>query len=442
MVGTYEHIKGCRACGQHLFKTVINLGNQAVVGFPEEDKPDVRAPLELVQCESCELVQLMHTVNRDLMYQEFWYRSGINEQMREALQDVVVSAVRKNGLKAGDAVCDIGSNDGTLLSYYPSGVRKVGFEPAKNITVDAKDLRGWKIVQDYFTGEEAKKYCPRQGYKIITAIAMFYDLEKPVQFLQDVASVLAPDGLFVIQMNYLGLMLRNTTFDNISHEHLCYYSLTTLLEMVVAAGLRVVDVEKNDINGGSIRVYIQRKDGMMPIESSIYELVEEEVYTCGALAIDRFKFAVEEKMSMLRETLGILWAMQAKVYVYGASTRGLTILQTLIGDTGETQATDWLVAAAERDPRKYGRRMAGTNLRIVPEDVAREKADYMLLLPYHFWNSILKREKEWIDKGGKFIVPLPFPQLVSRLDMGDGKGILQSQSAQEFNQRLTPRPVI
>jgi len=410
----------CRACGKKFSgKILLNFGPQAIVDFLDEGEVGRgKAPLQLVYCEGCGLVQLKHTVDADTLYRKFWYRSSVNEQMRDALANVVDSAINRAHLVAGDAVCDIGSNDGELLMNYPSkGIFKVGFEPAVDLAEESagrfrvRQDENFEILPKYFNAVEALSTSKRVRYKIITAIAMFYDLDHPLDFLRDVKACLSPGGVFILQMNYLGLMVKNLAFDNISHEHLCYYSLSTLKPMLEKVGLGIFDVSLNDVNSGSIRIYAAHKNEALAVEEpSMQELLATESSQLSEQSIVNFAERVDGMTKVLLSFLKELKRAGKKVYAYGASTRGMTLLQSLFK---EERASDYLIAAAERDPRKYGKRMAGLDIPIIPEEQARMYAEYFLLCPYHFWKSIREREKFWMTCGGKFIIPLPYPKVIS-----------------------------
>jgi hypothetical protein len=412
----------CRACGEPFSGPVLlNFGVHAIVDFVKEgERGRGKAPLELVQCTSCGLVQLKHTVDANVLYKKFWYRSSINPQMRDALRDIVECAQVKVNLQPDDAVCDIGSNDGELLLNYPRIIHKVGFEPAEELAAESSGkflgLRDehFEIIPRYFNAIEALAANKSKLYKIVTAIAMFYDLDDPKDFLFDVKSILAEDGVFIVQMNYLGLMVRNLAFDNIGHEHLCYYSLAALKGLVDEVGLELFDVELNEVNGGSIRAYIGHR-GRRDVDQTVNQLLLSESLQLSEVAIKSFASRVTSTTSILLHFLKCLKVAGKTVYAYGASTRGMTLLQCLFKNE---RVTDYLVAVAERDTKKFGKVMAGLNLPICSELEARHAADYMLVLPYHFWGSIREREKEWMSSGGRFIIPLPFPRVMKYSDHG------------------------
>jgi SAM-dependent methyltransferase len=410
---SYQTRSNCLACGGQTFGTVANFGQQAVVDFIETPESEIlTAPLVIGRCLNCNTVQLMHTVHPDRLYTKFWYRSHINEGMRAALKDVAVSAWKSLGVSSDGAVnvLDIGCNDGTLLGNYPEKFKTVGVDPARELVKEAVDEGRVDVaVCGYFSKEAVQDFGP---YMIITAVAMFYDLEEPKKFLEDCKAVLDPKGILVVQQNYLGTMLEDTAFDNICHEHLAYYSVTTFSELVKQAGLEIQGVELNAVNGGSFRAYItypgrQLQGFIMEKQVGVYAnylRLQSQEYTNG-LHTDAPYVAFNERVTgycaALRE---FILSKNGDVMVYGASTRGSTLLQTLNLPFGA------ISYAAERDVHKVGRYTAGTNLRIVTEEWAREHTKNFFVLPWHFMETIKRREDQWLARGGTFIIPLPVPR--------------------------------
>jgi hypothetical protein len=253
----------CRVCGSTKLIPILSLGNQFVTNFVDEPEGDYpKGPLELVLCNvndgGCGLLQLKHTMERDSMYRKYWYKSGISTTMVKALADVTRAVEKSVCLGQGDIVIDIGANDGTLLRQYKTpGLVRVGFEPSNlwKLAVEGNT----KIIHDYFNHASFSKEFGEQKAKAITSIAMFYDLENPNTFVEDVKKCLDKNGIWIIQMNYLGSMIENNTFDNISHEHLEYYSLMSLSNLLENHDLEAFDVELNDVNGGSFRIYVKKK---------------------------------------------------------------------------------------------------------------------------------------------------------------------------------------
>ena len=253
----------CRVCGGAL-DPILSLGDQYVSTFLSPDQPDgPKAPLELVLCQQCRLLQLRHTVPGDMMYQNYWYRSGTNQTMRDALADISGAASRLVRLKEGDSVLDIGCNDGTLLgSYAVPGLYKIGFDPAQNLAVFSRKVAN-KVLIGFFDADGflAEPELQNHRPKVVTSIAMFYDLEEPNKFVSDIQRIMHPEGVWIVQMSYLPLMLTQNDFGNICHEHLEYYSLQSLEYLLHLHGFAIVDVQLNDVNGGSIRAFIRNRDG-------------------------------------------------------------------------------------------------------------------------------------------------------------------------------------
>lgn len=415
----YSEIKKCRLCGSEDVKDVLDLGTQYVVDFvPDVNEQMPKAPLVLARCATCGLVQLRHSVKKELLYTKFWYRSSINEQMRNALRDVVNTAQQVAYVGAEDAVLDIGSNDGLLLGWYPGAVKTVGVDPCASLVEEGLKLNRMDVgIKSYFSREAVEQFGP---YKIITAIAMFYDVEDPVQFLKDCKAVLKKDGVLIIQMNYLPAMLENCAVDNIEHEHLTYFSMHTMKTCAEKAGLEVVGAQTNDVNGGSFRVYLTHKDsGLYGISNTkqvelfmaSMNLMHKE-QKAGMENLDiyaEFGRNVQARCNALKRYLVQEAERGEKIYVYGASTRGTVLMQMLDLPEGVIQG------AAERDHLKYGLRMVGGNwVKIYPEDYCRDRATLFFVLPWHFRKAIVEREKGWKDKGGRILFPLPRPEVMSR----------------------------
>ncbi|PIN98134.1 MAG: hypothetical protein COT90_05645 [Candidatus Diapherotrites archaeon CG10_big_fil_rev_8_21_14_0_10_31_34] len=415
-----KEINKCRVCGQKNLIEILSLGNQFVSNFvnsPEENQTKI--PLELVLCDAnscgCGLLQLKHTTPSQFMYRNYWYRSGMNKTMTLALKDITKKAEQIISLKENDLVLDIGCNDGTLLrSYETKGLKLIGFDPAKNL-LEYSTKGTTKIINNFFNAEEFKKWFGEKKAKIITSIAMFYDLDDPNEFVSDVKKVLDEKGLWIIQMSYLPLMLEQNAFDNICHEHLEYYSLTSLENLLKRHEMEMIGVELNDVNGGSYRVYIKNKKSKMKApekeEKKLTELIEKE----KKMQLDKIKPYQEfaDRVNKIKKELVEFIEKEngkgKKVFVYGASTKGNTLLQFFNLDS------KLIKGAAERNPDKFGKKTIGTMIPIISEEQARkEKPDYFLVLPWHFLKEFKEREKEYFEQGGKFIVPLPEFKIIGK----------------------------
>jgi SAM-dependent methyltransferase len=382
----------CRASGGPLVD-LLDLGPMHLSGFIRPGDPEPPSvPLTLAVNETSGLVQLRHTVDPDRMFRTYWYRSGINEQMRNHLAGIVADIRHRVELKRGDGVLDIGCNDGTMLREYPEGILTVGVDPSN---ANPTGISLW--VQDYFS---ARLFAPR-SFKVVTSIACLYDMDDPVAFASDVATVMRPDGLWVTEQHYLPAMLETNGFDAICHEHLLYLSLYSLEYIVSQVGLVVVDVTTNNSNGGSFRAYIARQGE--PSER-VLAMREAEKTT---LNFDRFRQNINLNKG---RTIGMLRAANVTgktVAGLGASTKFNTILQAYgIGP----ELLPWI---SERMPDKWGLVTAGTGIPIISEaESERLQPDYYLVGPYHLIDALVAREQAFVQRGGRFIVPMPEPHLV------------------------------
>jgi len=408
-------ITECRSCSSTDLTPILSLGLQYPSNFIELNSiPDKKEkiPLELIFCEKkdCGLLQLKHTASRKSLYKEYWFRSGLNEKMVDALKDITKSVEKRISLSENDIVLDIGCNDGTLLRSYQSKVRLVGFEPASNLVNEASkdtDL----IINNFFSFFEFVQHFPNERIKVITSVAMFYDLEDPNSFVSDIVNCLDQDGIWVIQMAYLIPMLELNAFDNIVHEHLEYWSLKSVKRLLEEYGLEIFDVELNDVYGGSFRIFVKtKKNGKINIQNSVDEflkkedefgLEKKETYLDFANRVNSLKNKLND---FIKEEI----SNGKSIYAYGASTKGNTLLQFY-------NLNNKLISkAADRDSKKFGKMTIGSNIPIISEEQARdEKPDYFLVLPWHLVDFFKERENAFLKNGGKFIVPLPDFKIIS-----------------------------
>lgn len=409
----------CRICKSTDLVDVIDLGIQGLASlFPRSKETNIpHAPLVLTMCKDCGLVQLKHTIAQNEMYQTmaYGYRSGINTTMREHLRGLVQEAVgflrRHTGseLKANDVVLDIGSNDCTLLKAYENnqGITRVGIDPTGAQFRDCypEDVI---LVSNYFSADAFGDCGAPRAPRIITSISMFYDLPDPQQFMIDVATIMADDGIWIMEQSYLPTMLERQSFDTICHEHIEYYGLSQISYMAERAGLNVVRVSFNDCNGGSFRVILSRHKPSPEDAIMISHIIHKEVYLRDVTTYKTFMDRCDTAKTRLLTLLTSLRAQGKTIYLYGASTKGNTLLQ-YYGVNHEL-----IVAAAERNPEKHGAFTPVTHIPIVSEDDVRNaKPDYMLVLPWHFKDEFLLREQAYLKSGGSFIFPLPDVQVVS-----------------------------
>ncbi len=413
------HRKTCRVCGSSALTPVINLGEQYLQGSfvkPGKEEPPLRKiSLSLVRCDptkdekACGLLQMEHTVPPEVLYSAYWYRSGTNQTMRNHLQGITEEAASLIG-KSNARVLDIGCNDGTLLKCYPQNFIKFGVDPsdvAQEITGDIT------AIQDIFPSEELTKVLQGEKFDIITSIAMFYDLEDPVSFCKEIKKALAPGGLWVFEMSYMPSMLKMNSYDTICHEHLEYYSLAVLEYILKQADLKIVDAVLNDINGGSIRCYATHVDNFAFKKQEAVTRIKllRQAEFDMELDTDKPYKNFQDRINVHKEQLVSLLKMLKKeaksIHIYGASTKGNTILQWCGIDNRIIDV------AAERNPDKYGAYTLGTDIPIVSEADSRAmKPDYYLVLPWHFKEEFLKREEEILQRGVGLIFPLPNVEII------------------------------
>jgi hypothetical protein len=404
----YTAIDACRVGKQKDLISVLNLGEQALTGvFPKSPSEQVTVgPLELVWPPSSGLLQLKHSYEASEMYGDnYGYRSGLNQSMVDHLTLKVRYLERLTGLSSGDVVLDIGSNDCTTLKAYQApGLTRIGIDPTgkKFASYYPEDVR---LVPDFFSADAYHSVCDKRA-KIISSIAMFYDLEDPIAFARQIAEVLASDGVWHFEQSYMPSMLRLNSYDTICHEHIEYYSLGVVAKILDAADLKIVDVIMNNINGGSFAVSAAKKGNtsLKPNAPVINWLLEQEERM--GLMTPRPYREFEERVFRHREDLSrLIRALVAdgkKILGYGASTKGNVVLQFCGLGPAE------IPAIAEVNEEKFGRLTPGTHIPIISEKEARAmKPDYFLVLPWHFKNGILRREKDYLASGGKFIFPLP-----------------------------------
>ena len=391
-------IKKCRLCSNKKFIRIHDFGNHYVSNFVSKNNINkgIRAPLNLIYCNNCKLLQLEHSAPQEIMYKKFyWYRSGVTNTMKVALKDIFLKIKKMSLLEKGDTILDIGANDGTLLKYFKnSGFTTIGCEPAKNLTKELK-LNSNYIINDFWKFKYLKNILDKYRLKkpkVITAIGMFYDLENPSKFISDAAKSLDDDGIFVAQLMCLNSMIKQNDLGNVCHEHLEFYSYRTLKFLFENNGFKIMKIEENEINGGSYRIFCKKN-----IKKSI-------VYKEKTSLNDIKKFVKRIKENK-KKCLNFLKKCQIKgenVFIYGASTKGNTLLQ-YYGINSKM-----ISYAAERSPEKWGKFTIGTGIKIISEKKARNlNPNYFFVMPYGFIKEFIVREKKWLRNGGKFILPYP-----------------------------------
>ena len=396
-------------------KELFTLGNLYVSDFIENDEAPRggRVEMKMVWDEKFSAPRLEEITPGEFMYGKYWYRSGTNATMTNELENIVNSVTSTYKLSENDVWLDIACNDGTLLKFVPKNCFRVGVDPVDDSFVAESLQHADVIVQDYFSASSYSKKVSEKA-KIITIIAMFYDLENPVEFLKDLDTVMDDDGLLVVQMSYTPLMINQMAFDNICHEHLYYHSLGSINKIFSEAGFNIVDVQLNDINGGSFRVYAMKENGNVkkfgtqPYRDvckaridSLMSYEKEHGYNTPEIW-GPFYEKLQELKNQTYDFIVSEKAKGKKIWGYGASTKGNTLLQYFDLDS------TLIEGIAERSPYKFGLKTVGTEIPICSEEEMRAaNPDYLLVLPWHFINEFVQREQNYLQSGGKFIVPCP-----------------------------------
>lgn len=390
-------ITKCRACDSPDLAEFLDLGEQHLSDFRRDGTLTPKYPLVAVFCEACKLVQLKHTTPQEEMYHErYGFKSGVSNSIKADLDDVVTHAFQyKNDPKTW---LDIASNDGTLLSFVPKDVFRVGVDPVKFLCEEALQHAD-VVVNDYFSSLAV----PNRLYDVVTSISCFYDMPDPRQFVQDVFDVLGDKGVWIIQQNYLLDTLLLGTVDNFCHEHLEYYTLLSLENLLEPFGLEVNEVQLSKVNGGSIRTVVSKK-GAFPVDPSVKsQRALEALFGVGRLATyEAFASMANDALDKLRALVVSLNAQGKRVAILAASTRGATIWQS----AGITK--DMICYAVERNPAKVGAEFTAVQVPIVSEERFRnDHPDYAIIGPWFFADEIIDREKEYLAKGGRLIIPAP-----------------------------------
>jgi len=408
----YSEIQQCRICKGKNLVGVLSLGEQYLTGvFPKSAEEEIsKGPLDLVWCSACGLLQMKESYSLEEMYGDnYGYRSGLNNSMVQHLNHKIAALEKFVGLKETDLVIDIGSNDATGLKAFSVKCRRVGIDPTgtkfKEYYTD-----GISLIPDFFSAEVFEKNFPNEKAKIVTSIAMFYDLEDPNRFVRDIKAVLADDGIWHFEQSYMPAMLRTNAYDTICHEHLEFYSFRVIKNLLENNGLRIMDVQTNAINGGSFAVTACKAEASYKSNSPVIDWMlsqEENLGLDTPKPFRDFEERVFKHRKNLTDLINSLVADGKKIIGYGASTKGNVLLQFC----GLSSKEIPYIAEVNKD--KFGSFTPGTKIKVISEEEAKAmKPDYFFVLPWHFKSTILDREKDFLLQGGKFIFPLPEIEII------------------------------
>lgn len=414
----FIRIESCRICGNKNLVSLLHLGNQTLTGVFPKSKTEIitSGPLELVKCQesedgsTCGLVQLAHTYLKHEMYGEnYGYRSGLNQFMIDHLASKAERIKKIIPLQSKDIIVDIGSNDATFLKNFEKSFILVGIDPTGTKFKEYYPEHV-SMFPTFFNADVFKENFPGKKAKVITSLAMFYDLDAPLEFVKHIGEILADDGIWVVEQSYLPAMLEANSYDTICHEHLEYYALKQLKWMADKAGLKIVDVEFNDINGGSFSVmFAKEKSNFKENSGLIKKILEEEnrkeIHTNKP--IKDFQDRLIKSRVDLLNFINKVKSEGKTIMGYGASTKGNVLLQFC-------NITEILLPIiGEVNPNKFGSFTPNTLIPIIDEkEVKKMKPDYLLVLPWHLRKNILEKEIDYLKSGGTFVFPLPTLEMV------------------------------
>jgi len=398
-----KKVTKCLLCGNKILKSLFDMGNLYVSNFVDKKniKNGIKSPLNLLYCKKCTLIQLSHLAPQEIMYRRFyWYKSGITKTMRDGLKNLFNDCVKEARLKKNDVVLDIGANDGTLLKYFKQkNFKTIGCEPAKNLRNELKKNCDY-LISNFWSSKTFLKLLKTKKInkpRLITAIGMFYDLENPNKFIKDAADSLDENGIFVAQLMSLKSMIEKNDLGNICHEHIEFYSFQSIKYLFEKNGLEIFKISENNINGGSYRFYCRK------FKTGSIRLPKENVLS----TMKNFVARVKKNKAITLEFISTQIKKGKKIFLYGASTKGNTVLQ-YYGLNNKK-----IPYAAERTPFKWGKYTIGTGIKIISEKEAKKlKPDFFFVTPWGFIKEFIKREKKWLNNGGRFILPFPKMKII------------------------------
>jgi len=407
-----QKLKECRNCKNDDFSNLFSLGKLAFSGkFSKNKKENIAKDfINLIICKNCKLVQLDRNFNPKYLYgKDYGYRSGINKTMTVHLQNTAKKLQKLTHLKSGDCVVDIASNDGTLLKGYKKYVVAVGIDPIINKYKKFYEKKHYKI-NNFFSADAFLKINLKKKAKVITALSVFYDLRDPNKFLKDISKIIVKEnGLFLLEHADLYSIIKYNLFDTLCHEHLEYYSTEVILSMVKKNNLKIIDIERNNINGGSTRFYIAHEESSYISKKNKIKnflIQERRLNLKNVITYKKFFLKIKKLKKKLKSILFKISKAKKIIHGYGASTKGNILLQ-FYGINNKI-----IKFISDRNLEKNGKFTPGTKIKIISEQESRIlMPDYYLVLPWHFRNEILIRESKLLKKKTNFIFPLPLIEI-------------------------------
>ena len=404
----------CRGCGAAELQIVLSLGklppSNALLTEDQLAEPEARYPLDLAFCPACALAQITVSVDPAELFDEYAYFSSYSTTMLAHAETMALTMIEQQHLGPDSLAVEIASNDGYLLqNYVCAGVPVLGIDPARNVVGAARE-RGVETLCEFF-GEDLAEGLRDSGRRasVLHANNVLAHVPDVNGVVRGIGRVLADDGIAVIETQYVRDLVERLEFDTIYHEHLFYYSLTALNRLFERNQMRIMDVERIPIHGGSLRIFAAPVGSAPPPRPAVAALLEEEG-RLGLATLDYFEgFAdrVEALKGQLLMLLGTLKEQGHRIAAYGAAAKGTVLLNAFgIG-------TERIEFVADRSEYKQGRYLPGVRLPIVgPEALLAEMPDEVLVLAWNLADEILEQQAEYRKRGGRFIIPAPVPEVI------------------------------
>lgn len=409
-----KKVTKCRVCKERKLAKVLTLGPtplaNAFLTKEQVDQPELYFPLDVCFCKHCSMLQLGHVVSQETLFKDYVYVSSTSSVFVKHFQDFANEVYKRFLLRSKSLVIDIGSNDGILLKPFKNkSTRVLGIEPAQKIASLSRK-QGIPTIPNFFSVDLAKQIVRKHGKAdVITATNVFAHIDNLDEVIAGLKVLLSKDGVFIIEAPYLIDFIKKRYFDLVYHEHLSYWSVLTLMRLFEQFEMVVFDVKKVPVHGGSIRVFVKKRDGFHKITHDVEKFLAQE----RMMKLDKLEtyhdFAKEiqkNKIALLR-LLGRLKVDGKQIAAYGAPAKGNTLLNFFsIG----TETLDYVV---DDSKWKQGLFTPGKRILVVPsEHMYVDKTDYMLILAWNFAESIINNHKKFKETGGKFIIPVPIPKII------------------------------
>jgi NDP-4-keto-2,6-dideoxyhexose 3-C-methyltransferase len=404
----------CRICNKKQYSKIINLGNQPLSGvFPkiQSNKKVKQSPLNLIRCNSCDLIQLFDTANVGDMYgSSYGYNSGLSKLMINHLKDGFLKLTKYKKLAKKNNILDIGSNDSTFLGFYPNNNLKIGIDPSGPRFKKKYEKNKSELIANFFTYKNVNNNYPNLKFDIITSYAMFYDINNPIEFCKDIYKLLKNNGVWNLELSYLPLLIQNMTYDQICHEHVTYYDLTMLQKVLKKAKLKINEVSFNEINGGSFNIICSKQNSNLKTNTKkIDEILDNEKQYYEDKNLESFSLRIQNSATTLNDFLHNIIKSKKTIIGYGASTKGNIILNYSKIDK------KIISIICDENPFKLDRKTPGTNIPIITKkEMRKAKPDYLFVLIWSFRKEVIEQELDYIKKGGKLIIPLPTLHIIDK----------------------------